>query len=43
MHGQIHKKKREAIESAYEDVNPKDIPGGLVNDNLLEWLKAFGK
>ena len=34
-------KKREAIESAYVDVAPKEHPTWLKNGNLLEWLKSF--
>jgi integrase/recombinase XerD len=37
------KKKREALESAYSEVKPKNIPSWLGNDNLLEWLNEFGK
>jgi site-specific recombinase XerD len=36
-------KKREAIERAYSDINPKDTPPWLTNDNLLGWLKEFGR
>lgn len=35
------KKKREALEGAYHTVVPTDIPTWLVNENVLEWLKAF--
>lgn len=37
------KKKREALESAYSEVKPENIPTWLVNNNLLEWLKRFGR
>jgi integrase/recombinase XerD len=33
------KKKREAIESAYAETAPREIPSWLKSDNLLEWLK----
>jgi integrase/recombinase XerD len=36
-------KKREAIEKAYSEVKPTGIPAWLVNQNLLGWLKEFGK
>lgn len=36
------KKKREALESAYSEVKPENIPSWLENGNLLEWLKDFG-
>jgi site-specific recombinase XerD len=36
-------KKREALESAYSEVKPNNIPTWLVNNNLLEWLKEFGR
>jgi site-specific recombinase XerD len=36
-------KKREALESAYSEVKPNNIPAWLVNNNLLEWLKEFGR
>lgn len=35
------RQKREAIEKAYTDVTPKEIPSWLTNDDLLEWLKSF--
>jgi len=37
------RQKREAIENAYLDVSPKEIPSWLANDNLLDWLKSFSK
>jgi site-specific recombinase XerD len=37
------RQKREAIEKAYTDVTPKEIPSWLANDDLLEWLKSFSK
>lgn len=37
------KQKREAIEKAYSDVTPKNIPSWHTNDNLLEWLKNFNR
>lgn len=37
------KHKREAIENAYEDVTPKNLPSWQINDNLLEWLKNFNR
>jgi len=35
--------KREAIEKAYSDVSPKQVPPWLTNDNLLSWLKSFNQ
>ena len=35
------KQKREAIEKAYTDVVPKGAPPWLINDDLLDWLRAF--
>jgi integrase/recombinase XerD len=35
------RQKREAIENAYSDVSPKEVPSWLTNDDLLEWLKSF--
>jgi len=35
------KQKREAIEKAYVDVRPNEIPSWMVNEDLLEWLKSF--
>lgn len=35
------KHKREAIEQAYTDVSPKDVPSWIGNDDLLTWLKSF--
>jgi integrase/recombinase XerD len=35
------RKKREAIEKAYVDVAPTEIPAWLASNNLLEWLKSF--
>jgi integrase/recombinase XerD len=35
------KKKREAIESAYVQTAPKEMPAWLKSDNLLQWLKDF--
>jgi len=35
------KQKREAIESAYKSVVPKETPVWLDNSNLLSWLKSF--
>jgi len=37
------KKKREALESAYSEVKPENIPAWLTNNNLLEWLNGFGR
>ncbi len=37
------RQKREAIENAYSNVSPKEIPSWLANDNLLDWLKSFDK
>jgi len=37
------KKKREALESAYSEVKPDNIPTWLINNNLLGWLKEFGR
>lgn len=37
------KQKREAIEKAYSDVTPKNLPSWQTNDSLLEWLKNFNK
>ncbi|WP_439484116.1 site-specific integrase [Cyclobacterium plantarum] len=37
------KKKREALESAYSEIKPENIPSWLGNNNLLEWLKEFGR
>lgn len=37
------RQKREAIEKAYTDVSPKEIPSWQANDNLLEWLKSFSR
>lgn len=37
------KKKREALESAYSEIKPENIPRWLENNNLLEWLKEFGQ
>jgi integrase/recombinase XerD len=37
------KKKREALESAYSEVKPENIPTWLDNNNLLEWLKGSGQ
>lgn len=37
------KQKREAIEKAYTDVTPKDIPIWEKNNDLLEWLKNFNR
>jgi integrase/recombinase XerD len=34
-------KKREALEKAYSNVVPKEIPAWHVNDNLLTWLQGF--
>lgn len=33
--------KRRALENAFVDVKPDQIPSWLVNDDLLEWLKSF--
>jgi site-specific recombinase XerD len=35
------RQKREAIERAYTDVAPKEVPIWENNDNLLSWLKSF--
>jgi site-specific recombinase XerD len=35
------RKKREAIESAYVQTAPKEMPEWLKSDNLLQWLKNF--
>ena len=37
------KQKREALESAYSEVKPENIPAWLKNKNLLEWLKEFNR
>lgn len=37
------KQKREAIERAYTDVTPKELPVWQTNNNLLEWLKNFNR
>lgn len=37
------KQKREAIEKAYVDVTPKDMPVWENNTDLLTWLKSFNK
>ena len=37
------KKKREALESAYSEVKPENIPAWLANNKLLEWLSEFGR
>lgn len=37
------KKKREALETAYSEVKPQNIPGWLTNNNLMEWLNRFGR
>jgi integrase/recombinase XerD len=36
------KKKREALEEAYSELKP-NIPSWLKNNNLMGWLKEFGK
>ena len=33
--------KRKAIEQAYVDVSPKELPVWESNKNLLGWLKSF--
>ena len=35
------RQKRKAIEQAYEDVSPKEVPVWESNKNLLGWLKSF--
>jgi site-specific recombinase XerD len=35
------RQKREALEKAYTNVAPVEVPSWLANDNLLEWLKSF--
>jgi len=35
------RKKREAIEKAYNDVTPEIAPAWLANENLVGWLKSF--
>jgi integrase/recombinase XerD len=35
------RQKREAIEKAYSDVSPKEMPSWLTNSDLLGWLKSF--
>ncbi len=35
------RKKREAIESAYAETTPKEIPSWLKSENLREWLKSL--
>jgi site-specific recombinase XerD len=37
------KRKREAIENAYLETKPENIPTWLDNGNLLKWLGEFGK
>lgn len=37
------RQKREAIEKAYSDVSPKEVPSWLTNDDLLIWLKSFDR
>lgn len=37
------KKKREALESAYSEVKPENIPAWLADNKLLEWLSEFGR
>jgi site-specific recombinase XerD len=37
------RQKREAIEKAYSDVSPKEVPSWLANDDLLSWFKSFNK
>ncbi|WKV08583.1 site-specific integrase [Thermoanaerobacterium sp. CMT5567-10] len=37
------KQKREAIERAYTDVTPIELPIWQTNNNLLEWLKNFNR
>lgn len=37
------RKKREALEGAYSEVKPENIPSWLKNNNLMGWLKEFGK
>lgn len=37
------KQKREAIEKAYTDVTPSDMPAWQQNQDLLAWLKAFNR
>ncbi len=35
------RQKREALEKAYVDVSPNEIPVWVSNNNLLGWLKSF--
>ncbi len=35
------RQKREALEKAYIDVSPKELPVWVNNNNLLGWLKSF--
>ena len=35
------RQKREAIEKAYVNVSPKEIPVWVSNNDLLGWLKSF--
>jgi integrase/recombinase XerD len=37
------KQKREAIEKAYVDVTPSEVPMWEKNTDLLTWLKSFNK
>jgi integrase/recombinase XerD len=37
------KQKREALEAAYAELKPKNIPIWLGNGSLLEWLKEFSR
>jgi len=37
------KQKREAIESAYTSVIPKEAPSWQTNGELLEWLNSLAK
>ncbi len=34
--------KRKALENAYENPTPKNIPQWQQDDSLLEWLKSLG-
>ena len=35
------KQKREALEKAYVNVNPDEVPMWTGNENLVAWLKKF--
>jgi len=35
------KQKREALEKAYVNVNPDEVPIWVKDENLINWLKKF--